>query len=122
MTTDNHNASDQELDAIAFLVSQARPEWQAGLVLSVLTAHRSQVDAADLAVAALRAARNPDYRTPKTIGWRGEHWRGLTTVIPDMKPRERCGVCGKTEDRCETQRVGLDDDHAFEPVQRVGAR
>lgn len=122
MTTDSHNPSDQELEAIAYLVARSRPEWPAGVTLSVLRAHRLQVDAADLAIAALRAARTPDFRTPKTIGWRGPHWAGLATVVPDAAPRKRCRVCGKTEDRCETQRVGLDDDHDFEPVELRAVR
>lgn len=119
MTTDSHNACDQELEAIAFLVSESRPEWQQGLVLAVLTGHRNQVDAADLAIAALRAARNPDFRTPKTIGWRGPHWYGLATTPPEIARKARCGICGKPEDKCETQRVGVGDDHEFEPVQSV---
>lgn len=110
-----HNASDQELDAIAFLVTQSRPDWS--LVRTVLEAHRTQVTASDLAVAALRAAANPDYRTPRTIGWRGPHWHGLDTAPVTVLALPRCGVCGKREDLCETQRIGQDDDHDFEPTR-----
>lgn len=119
MTTDKHNASDRELEAIAFLVEQTRPGWAASLVLSVLQGHRDQVNAPDLAIAALRAAQTPDFRTPKTIGWRGPHWQGLASAPEEVRRLARCGVCGKTEDKCETQRLGLDDDHDFEPVQAV---
>lgn len=114
-TTTQHNASPVELDAIAELVFAIRPRWETGLVRAVLLAHVQQVDAGDLAVAAIRAAQNMDYRTPKTIGWRGPHWDGARTKPLDQQRLAYCRTCGKREDKCETQRIGLDDDHAFEP-------
>lgn len=119
MTTtqaDNYTPTTDSLHAIALLVNQARPDWPPALVLSVLEGHATNVDGSDLAIAAIRAARTPTYRTPKTIGWRGPHWDGLTTQPAGMLPTARCGVCGKFEDRCLTQRIGLDDDHEFEPT------
>lgn len=123
--TNTYTAGPDDLHSIAQLVSHIRPEWQRAVVESVLLAHAHQVHAADLAVAAIRAAQNTDYKTPKTIGWRGPHWEGAKT-----KPHEltlyRCRVCGKREDRCAMERPGLDDDHAFEPtaepVRRERAR
>lgn len=119
MTTDTitrHNASDEDLHAIAQLVSGTRPEWPRAVVEQVLLAHRDQVDAADLAVAAIRAAQNTEWHTPKVIGWRGPHWEGARTK-PNEHVRLRCSVCGKLEDRCAMDRPGLDDDHTFEPTQ-----
>lgn len=113
---DHYTATDETLEAIAHLVSTARPDWPSVLVLSVLVGHASTVDGSDLAIAAIRAAKNPDFRTPKTIGWRGPHWDGLGTKPSGMMTSRRCGVCGKWEDLCETQRIGRDDDHEFEPV------
>lgn len=116
MTTNTltHTAGTDELQAIAFLVAQIRGEWPAAVTMSVLQAHAGQCDAGDLAVAALRAAMNPEYRTPKTIGWRGPHWDGSKTK-PNQVQLRRCNTCGKREDRCAMERPGLDDDHDFEP-------
>lgn len=119
MTTHRHhatNASERFLAALVEQLVEVRPDWQAVEIRAVLIGHRHQVYAGDLAIASMRAAQTPDFRTPKTIGWRGPHWQGLETQPVEIRRRELCGVCGKTEDRCETQRVGVDDDHRFEPT------
>lgn len=113
-TLTRHTASTEDIAHITALVANVRPDWDAGLVRLVLLSHRDQVDAADLAVATIRAAQNPDYRTPKSIGWRGPHWDGSTTRPPAVVERERCTVCGKVESRCYGDRPGRDDDHEFE--------
>lgn len=116
-TIDSHTASPMELDHIEFLVWCTRPGWDRGVIRAALLAHKDQVDAADLAVAALRCARNPEFRTPKAIGWRGPHWDGLHTKPHDTYLRlPTCSICGKREDLCQTTRVGVDDDHEFEPA------
>lgn len=111
----NTTFSQATLDHLVELLAQARPEWDSGLVRVVLHSHRFQVDGTDLAIAALRAARNPDLLTPKAIGWRGRHWDGLSTRPADIVTHTRCGVCGKLEPQCVTQRFG-DDDHQHEPT------
>ena len=121
-TTDHYTPTYADLEAIAHLVSQARPAWPAALVLSVLQAHSSQVDGSDLAVAAIRAAKTPTFTSPKTIGWRGPHWDGLVTKPSGLLSSVRCGVCGKFEDLCLTTRIGQDDDHEFEPTETRGPR
>lgn len=115
---DHVHASVTDLGMIAALVASIRPDWPGAVIASVLQSHAHQVHAADLAVAAIRAAQNPELRTPKAIGWRGPHWDGAKTTPQHHEPRERCGVCGKTEPRCVMERPGRDDDHAFEPVAR----
>lgn len=116
-TLARYTPDSDALDAIACLVSKARPDWSPVLVRSVLDAHAHQVDPSDLAVAAIRAAKTPTFMSPKTIGWRGPHWAGLDTMPVGLLTSRRCGVCGKFEDLCETTRIGVDDDHEFEPVE-----
>lgn len=115
-STVSHTAGSEDLLAIAQLVSSIRPEWPAAVVVSVLQAHAHQATCEDLTVAAVRAAARKSYRTPKTIGWRGPHWEGCKTGPTQLQTAHRCRTCGKPQDLCETQRVGLDDDHEFEPA------
>jgi hypothetical protein len=109
-----YTATHDELHMMATLVWHERPEWEPDLILVVLTSHAGQVDATDLAIAALRCAKNRDYPTPKAIGWRGPHWQGLNTMPPDVRPTTRCAVCGRTEADCYAVRPGPDD-HRFTP-------
>lgn len=106
------------VEHIAALVATIRPSWDPGLVKVVLHSHAQVVNGADLAIAALRCAADERMPYPKSIGWRGPHWDGLETMPLDIAPQQRCGVCGKVEPRCYSDRPGLDDDHAFEPVRR----
>lgn len=105
----------ETIEHIAALVTAIRPSWEPGLVKLVLHSHTGVVNGADLAIAALRCAANEDMPYPKSIGWRGPHWDGLETMPLDVAPLDRCDVCGKTEPRCYSERIGIDDDHAFEP-------
>lgn len=111
-----YTAGHENVRHIAALVCEARPQWDPGLVQVVLLSHVGQVDGSDLAVAAIRAACNPDLPTPKAIGWRGPHWDGLATTPPHVTTGPRCSVCGKVEPRCYGERPGPDD-HAFDPVR-----
>ena len=108
-------ASSATIGHIVELVTAIRPSWDPGLVRVVLHSHADAVNGADLAIAALRCAADESMPYPKSIGWRGSHWDGLATMPLDVAPLERCDVCGKTEPRCYSERVGIDDDHAFEP-------
>lgn len=117
-TLDRHTASIDDVGHIAALLVNIRPDWDPGLVRVVLLSHRDQVDGADLAVAAIKAARNLQFRTPKSIGWRGPHWSGLDTQpIQVRRDRRLCGICGKPEHRCYGERRGPDD-HDFEEPRR----
>lgn len=111
-------ASAETIDHITALVAEVRPSWDPYLVKAILLAHRGQVNGSDLAIAALRAARDENLPSPKSIGWRGKHWDGLEPP-PEIAAPDRCDVCGKTEPRCYSTRVGVDDDHAFEPRRPV---
>ena len=117
-----YTAGPETIDHIAALVAQERPAWDRMTVRVVLHSITTQVDGTDLAVAALRAAKDERLPGPKAIAWRGKHWIGLDTTPPDAAPRAKCGVCGKTEPRCYSERPGIDDDHAFEPANPIGSR
>lgn len=114
----SYNAGTDTINHIADLVFAARPQWDTWLVRAVLQGHALQVDATDLAIAALRCAKNPDMPGPKAIGWRGPHWDGLATTPPNIAATERCAICGKPEPQCYSRRPGLDDDHIFETVDQ----
>lgn len=111
-----YNAGPETVEHIAYLVHAERPEWDVYLVRGVLLGHAMQVDGTDLALAAIRAARNHDLPGPKAIGWRGKHWDGLGSKPPEISDPARCTTCGKTEPRCWDQRPG-DDDHDFVSVE-----
>jgi hypothetical protein len=110
---DHVHGSPITLAAVAQLVAAIRPDWPPHLVTAVLHSHASQVHLGDLAVAAIRAAQNPAFRSPRTIGWRGPHWDGAKTVPLEVARPDRCDVCSKPEPRCLTERPGADDDHVF---------
>lgn len=112
-----HEMTLETVNHLVALIEQVRPDWDPSLVRVILLNHRTSVDAADLAIAAIRAARNVDIPTPKSIGWRGPHWDGAVTLPPAIAPREKCSVCGLTEERCYSIRPGRDDDHAFTPAR-----
>lgn len=109
-----YTASAETVDHLAALVQQARPAWELTTIRLVLLAHAGTVDGTDLAIAALRAAIDPNLPSPKAIGWRGPHWRDLKTCPPSAAKSPLCWVCNKPEHRCYSERKGVDDDHAFE--------
>jgi len=113
----SYTASTETVDHLVALVHEARPDWDSNVVRVVLLSHRDQVDGTDLAVAALRAARDASLHTPKVIGWRGKHWDGLDTQPIDARAWTWCAICMKPEPRCVMERFG-DDDHEHEPMAR----
>lgn len=113
----SYTASAEVIDHIVGLIQQERPQWDASLVRVVLHSHASQVDGTDLAIAALRCAKDEKMPSPKAIGWRGPHWRDLATKPAEVKEQQWCGICTKPESRCRTERLA-DDDHEFEATGR----
>lgn len=118
-TLTHFTASSESLDHITALVVAVRPQWEPSLVKYVLRSHASVVNGNDLAIAALRCAADENMPSPKSIGWRGPHWRDLETMPLDVVRPERCDVCNKPEPRCYSERIGIDDDHTFEPRRPV---
>lgn len=110
------NLSPTVCQEIAELVSLFRPDWPAHIVRSVLESH-PHAEALPVAIAALRAAANPDLPHPRSIMWKGKHWQGIEGTLPAaVRPLERCEVCGKTEELCYTAPGRAQDDHPFTPV------
>lgn len=108
-------ATPTDQDNLVDLVHSLRPDWDKWMVRSVIQSHAHAHALADLVVAATRYAADPTNRDPRGIGWRGKHWRDLDTepTRNGVNQRVRCYTCGKTEDRCLTERPGPDD-HEFE--------
>lgn len=115
-----YTARTEDLEHIAALVHLERPSWDPNLIKVILTSHAHQVDGTDLAIAALRCAKNLDLPTPKAIGWRGPHWRGLDTMPPNVQAPTRCLICGRPEPECYAVRPGPDD-HPFSPTDTSSA-
>lgn len=101
--------------ALAEIIIKIRPAWPHWLICSVLQAHAHNVTLEDLTIAAVRVAMDKTIDTPKAIGWKSRHYRDLDTApMIVSKQRERCDICGKTEERCVTDRPGPDD-HVYTP-------
>ncbi len=111
-------ATDEDIENLSALVYSIRPamDWERWLIRQVLAAHRSTIDLADLAEAAVRCARDSQISTPKAIIFRGRHWRDLATAPAAITGGPRCTTCGKIEGRCLTERPGPDN-HEFEPIR-----
>lgn len=79
------------------------PHWDApGVVAAIAKVHGRAL--ADVGMAVLRAASDPEARTPGVLTAPDSmHWREkLTPQLPPRPPRagEACGVCGKRLDAC----------------------
>lgn len=119
----SYTATTDTIAHVVELVAQVRPTWDQGLTRVVLLSHAGQVDGNDLAIAALRYASTEHAVGPKGIGWRGPHWDGLSTKPVESTDQQWCQVCGKKgEGRCRGERLTKDDDHDFEPGERVRTR
>lgn len=108
---------EDRLPDLAAIVADLRPGWDASLIFSILTAHRSSVSGSTLIRAVVDAADDPDVVDPRAIAWglrRAEH-----------APLPVCAVCSRPADQC-ARRTGVDDDHEFidkaslSPVARPG--
>lgn len=117
-----YHAGTDTITALATLVYAERPDWDEWIVRAVLSSHSLQVAGTDLAIAALRCARDRNMPGPKAIGWRGPHWEGLETKPPHLLTGPRCDVCGKLEAACYGERPGKDDDHQFTPASDPTSR
>jgi hypothetical protein len=80
------------------------PEWHMPGIEDALLKARLRADFPDLAIAAVRAARETNNRPPAVIGMDGPHGRGgdVTASVPPPDPWLLCVVCGKTEDVCRS--------------------
>lgn len=83
-----------QADATATLVATLRPDWDVRGILAALAIAKDRGSAADVAVAAIRAASVPSNRTPAVIPLAGPHWPTTTTGPADgpwdRRPCHRC--------------------------------
>ena len=96
------------------------PEWHKAGIEDALGRARKVAPAPDLAIAAIRAAREPLNRTPAVIGLEGPHWQGSQT--PPRRPydaNKTCGTCGFSQPECRRR---WSEDHEFESVAQAKAR
>lgn len=115
-----------QAEMIANLATAARPHgsrrWDAPGVMAALGKVR-HLELAEVLMAVGRAARDRDLETPAAIGnTAAPCWieRPVERPQPERTTREsRCGICGKSRERCTTAPRFGDDDHAFEPDFKV---
>ena len=98
-------ARNQQLRAIAFLVHSIREDWHEAGIMAALKKLNDR-DIADLATAALKAAKRTDQRTPEVIAMSGSHWSEAKHAEPTPQPPARRSglVCWG----CNRDRAGHD--------------
>ena len=116
----------ERLSYLAKIVAAIRPDWDYPGIYSVL--NKSSAPLADLAIAALLAARDrTDGTTPLVITMDGNHWRASGKIgnthaessLPDTD-RPRCQVCSRYVSEAEHDLLMRDwyapeDRHAYQP-------
>lgn len=121
----NFELTQNEAHALAGFIALIRdrvpgPEWHKAGIEDALARARKIAPAPDLAIAAIRAAREPLNRTPAVIGMEGPHWQGSNTPPRrPFDPNTTCGVCGFSQAECRRR---WSDDHEFESISRTKAR
>ncbi|WP_206515563.1 hypothetical protein [Georgenia faecalis] len=84
--------------ALAAFITTLRPDWDPQGVYVALGKARDHGDAAQVAIAAIRAATTPTNRTPAVIPLQGDHWAVSSTPgtpAPHRGTRApRCTVYG----------------------------
>lgn len=83
------NPTPDALRALAQVVVAVRPGWDLPGVLVHLTNATRDHDLADVAIAAVRAAADPQAHTPAVIARPGNHWRGGIDPTPAPEPLVR---------------------------------
>ena len=111
-----------EIERIADAMHHLRPDWPAKQLRTLLSSPQlSDRPRRDVCVALAWVACESGTANPYRVLEAGPWWRaaavdGVTTAGPDKTtPDQRCGICGKRRDRCESAPRYADDDHAFEP-------
>lgn len=93
--------------------------WDVDGIEAALRRVPAEVDPADIAAAATRAAEKPENRTPAVIPLPGPHWqptRSPTAPRPVHGPI--CGICGQYREICEAHPM---PDHTFRTVEEHAA-
>ena len=110
----------KQATTLAAFLAELRTDWDKAGIVSALGKARTIAPAADLAVAAIRAASTASNRTPSVIGMEGPHWRSTETKPRHETPRqETCGTCYLARHQCEAR---WSEDHAFESLAHPDRR
>jgi LmbE family N-acetylglucosaminyl deacetylase len=67
-----------QAQALANLLHQLRPDWNVTSIMALLGKHKDGHEFTALSLAAVKAAANPDTRTPAVIFLPGPHWAAGT--------------------------------------------
>lgn len=109
--------TDDQARALAQLVAllSGDKRWDVAGVRSALSKARHKAPAANLAIAAIRCATNPDAKTPAVIGMDGPHWSTGTSVTTTDHRYARCQEPGHASfpawncAACRSERIAADD-------------
>jgi hypothetical protein len=104
--------------ALASFLAELRGDWDRPGIEYALGKARGIAPAADLAVAAIKAAALGSNRTPSIIAMEGPHWRGSESKPRYEQPEksQTCSTCYQRRDVCRSRWAG---DHDFEPLSQV---
>jgi hypothetical protein len=101
---------------LAAFIASIRHDWQRPGIEDALGKARHLASPAQLAIAAIEAARDDGNRTPAVIALDGRHWH--TTAAPPPRfaepaPEDRCSVCFHERHACDARRRTDPEPHAF---------
>lgn len=116
----------EQAEMLTALTVAARPHgarrWDGPGVMAALGKVR-HMELAEVMMAAGRAARDRDLETPAAIGNPAAVcWveRPVERAVPvKTLPEDRCGICARPRQACESAPRFADDDHTFEPDFKV---
>jgi hypothetical protein len=119
--------TDDQARALAQLVAllSGDKRWDVAGVRSALSKARHKAPAADLAIAAIRCATNPDAKYPVVIGMDGPHWSAGTTVTTTDHRYARCPEPGHTSfpawncAACRSEKLAADDTQTQTPTLAI---
>lgn len=115
--------NEHEIERIAAAMNQLRPDWPAKQLRTLLADARiADRPRRDVAVALAWVACESGTANPYRVIEAGPWWRaaaieGQAHQREVLSREERCGICAKPRERCQSTRLA-DDDHEFEPDYR----
>lgn len=119
--------TDQDIRALTYLAARCRPphapRWdEAGIAAGI--ARVRHLHLADVALSVIRAADDPNAKTPGVIAnTSAPNWQERSTSRPQpIEPYDRtacCGTCGQPEHRC---RANPHAGHEYETAEHRDAR
>lgn len=119
---------------LAELLHELRPDWDVkGCVNFIREARAARPGTAnfDLTVACIRAAQNPENRTPAVLPLEGPHWHNAVPARPGSKTApatrnnaicERCRYPHPPTEDCDVRKTDIDYDSPERQAARAAAR